>query len=65
MKNIQVFLDIWKKCSIMFIEGKMSLYGVWLFDGLCGQLEKEGDSDDYIAGKNTADQSSASALGKR
>ena len=43
MKNIQVFLEIWKKSSIIIIEGKMSLYGVWLFvSGCADSLRKRG-----------------------
>ena len=52
MKNIQVFLDIWKKSSIMFIEGKISLYGVWLFvSGCADSLRKRGIQMISLLGK--------------
>jgi GTP-sensing transcriptional pleiotropic repressor codY len=41
MKNIQVFLEIWEKSSIIFIEGKMSLYGVWLFVSGCADSPRK------------------------
>ena len=65
MKNIQVFLEIWEKSSIISIEGKCLLRGVVVCFGLCGQFEKEGDSGAFIIGKNEADQSSSPALRER
>ncbi|MFC2525947.1 MAG: hypothetical protein ACFNVR_09170, partial [Selenomonas noxia] len=66
MKNIQVFLEISEKSGMLGIEGKCHLRGVVIcFTGLCGRLEKEGDSDDFITGEDTTDQSPAPALRER